>query len=610
MFNINHLLAIWIFILWHWLPLLALSLAPMLQWRFTQAVDFITHRAAELRPIHPRRPPPEPDSKPRRMSRLLIAACLLPISPCLSHHVDLQYQYSNMNANEFPLNPEHPEVPNADNDSLADMSLGGRPQAGRPSIDPDGIPPDGAFANVNKGRPRRISKKSTRGGVPRGWFNAPGGWQSFSGAQAEVHDDMGRPADEYDEDEDVDEEFDGGLDGEDDDEFGEEFESGTWKEAEFVANIMKGTISEAMKDAFAPILTKKTKVKPAAITTASGLGLKDDGLRGLDDLLKGKVKVSRYERGEGASKQKLISSLTEPLKLKFAVPDLLKLMDSNSGIDVAKMTLDTQAVIRGFADWAIGVDAWSCFQVPNGVSDFTNVSAVLSASSHTDLFQQYGTVSLEIVKSHQRFINTHCGDVEVESSHMALTVLEKSTEEGLLTRVTMAHHCMAMEDRGGVVFFKLLVDEIDKNTFESRQGLVMWITTFTIKNFDGEDVKTAFVRFKAVVLALGNDAPTDPCRILLLGMAQASNTDFRMTCQSQVGFLDSLMYREFLRSKNFSVGEELDQFGGVLVERYTSLLQAGKWDGLSHKFSAFRAMVPSGSDNKASQGKAQIQVLS
>jgi hypothetical protein len=86
-------------------------------------------------------------------------------------------------------------------------------------------------------------------------------------------------------------------------------------------------------------------------------------------------------------------------------------------------------------------------------------------------------------------------------------------------------------------------------------------------------------------------------------MAQASNTDFRMTCQSQVGFLDSLMYREFLRSKNFSVGEELDQFGGVLVERYTSLLQAGKWDGLSHKVSAFRAMVPSGSDNKASQGK-------
>jgi hypothetical protein len=356
-----------------------------------------------------------------------------------------------------------------------------------------------------------------------------------------------------------------------------------------MAELMATSIATGLKDALAPILTRKIKQTPSGVVTAAGVGVKTDGERSLEGVLQGKVKVSRYDRGEGASKEKLLTRLCEPLKHKFQAVDALKLMDPDSDVDVASMTLDMDTVIKCFTDWVISNDGWSLFQVPNGITDPTDLRSVLNASTHSNLLTEYNTISLSEIKAHQTFINTRCSDVEMETSNMTQTVLEASTEKSLLLRVNQKLKNLPTAERGGLVLFKLIMDEIHKCTFESKQALIDWLLTFSIKNFNGEDVKVALTRFKAVVLTLGSDSPSDPCRLLLKGMKQASSEEFQGTCTSQLGMLDTVMYKDWKRRECPSAVVELDILGDTLTERFTAISEKREWTGVSHKVGAFKA---------------------
>jgi hypothetical protein len=274
------------------------------------------------------------------------------------------------------------------------------PQAGRMSVDPDGFDPDGPVTTHPHRRtqalPRpgrhnpKVSSIPKGKGIPKSWrADDERAWKPYRNWQEEMHADFQAEDDVEDKDveEDEYEEY------EDDEGVSLTSSQRDAKERAELAELMATSIATGLKDALSPILNKKTKLKPSDVITPAGLGVKTDGARSLDDVLNGKVKISCYKRGEGASKEKLITRLCEPLKNKFRAVDALKLVDPDSDVDVASMTLDIDTVIKGFTDWVISNDGYALFQVPNGVQNPDDIRGILNATSHSNPIFSKSTAS-------------------------------------------------------------------------------------------------------------------------------------------------------------------------------------------------------------------------
>jgi hypothetical protein len=271
------------------------------------------------------------------------------------------------------------------------------PQAGRMSVDPDGFDPDGPVTTHPHRRtqalPRpgrhnpKVSSIPKGKGIPKSWrADDERAWKQYRNRQEEMHADF-QAEDDVEEEEVEEDEEDEYEEYEDDEGVSLTSSQRDAKERAELAELMATSIATGLKDALSPILSKKTKQKPSDVITPAGLGVKTDGARSLDDVLNGKVKISRYERGEGASKEKLITRLCEPLKKKFQAVDALKLLDPDSDVDVASMTLDIDTVIKGFTDWVISNDGHALFRFPTGFK-IQMISVVSSMHRLTPIFSK------------------------------------------------------------------------------------------------------------------------------------------------------------------------------------------------------------------------------
>jgi hypothetical protein len=96
--------------------------------------------------------------------------------------------------------------------------------------------------------------------------------------------------------------------------------------------------------------------------------------------------ISRYERGEGSAREKLIERLCVKLSQQFGITDYGQLLSHESDFDVAKMTLEIQGVIKSFAKFASKIDALDIFKIPNfSLSAYSNIRTVMGATSFTNL---------------------------------------------------------------------------------------------------------------------------------------------------------------------------------------------------------------------------------
>jgi hypothetical protein len=381
---------------------------------------------------------------------------------------------------------------------------------------------------------------------------------------------------------------------------------------------MKEEFGRMLKDGFAGALKEvfgrdEEKSKPPVmdrIETASGLAINVGGARTVQEMQRGRRVLSRFERGEGASKSKLIKRLCVKLAHDFQLTDYGKLMSPDSDFDVASMTVENQEVIDDFTKFATEVDALDIFKIPDiPISSYSDIRLVMAASSTSNLLEKPQDIPFEMVKRHQMFVNLECDPVEAESSDMCKDVLEKSTESTLRLRVKQIHENLPKAEQGGITFFKILMDEAYKSSFESKQGLIKWMKAFDVRNYDGENVSVATTHFKAVLKALGEHAPPEPVRIMLKGLSQASNKEFQTLCHTQTGILDTVFYKRQLLSDKTTPAQEVDEFATIVVGRYSSLNLDMEWSGLNHKGSVFKAsLVPAGTQGAfvADKPKAEL----
>lgn len=154
---------------------------------------------------------------------------------------------------------------------------------------------------------------------------------------------------------------------------------------------------------------------------------------------------------------------------------------------------------------------------------------------------------LDSVCQYMELINRDGSSVDVETSEWIQVKLEKSTETVLLQQVKQSLLELPIKRRGGITLWKLIVDAIKSHSFEYTQALQNFITNFDIRSIDGENVPVGTTRFKAAVSGLGSNVPNNAIYCYLLGMSKASNKEFKLLCNSRIGFVQSAWYKRLCR---------------------------------------------------------------
>ena len=143
-------------------------------------------------------------------------------------------------------------------------------------------------------------------------------------------------------------------------------------------------------------------------------------------------------------------------------------------------------------------------------------------------------------------------------------------------------------EQGGVVLAKLLLDRIDHRSFEGNQALLVFLSTFNICNFSGEDVSLATTRFKAAAHVLPKgDRSTDLVTFYLNGLAQASCSKFVLVVNAQIGFLSMPVAQDWASKFQNCLLQQLDEVANTCVAKYEMLRQTGEWSGANNKNSVF-----------------------
>ena len=124
------------------------------------------------------------------------------------------------------------------------------------------------------------------------------------------------------------------------------------------------------------------------------------------------------------------------------------------------------------------------------------------------------------------------------------------------------------------------------STFKPPQN---FITNFDIRNIDGENVPVGTTRFKAAVSVLGSAVPTNTVYCYLLGMSKASNEEFKLLCNSQLGFIQSSWYKKLYREA--SILTQLSEVGSTLADKYLALKTSNQWTGADNQGSVFRSAL-------------------
>ncbi|KAL3801556.1 hypothetical protein ACHAWO_001361 [Cyclotella atomus] len=309
-------------------------------------------------------------------------------------------------------------------------------------------------------------------------------------------------------------------------------------------------------------------------------------------LINNKVRVSRNNRGTDPDQK--VKTFTRwcgySLTHKLKQPDFSKLFSSSSDDDIGTAALSSQTAFDGAVDWFRQVDAHYLLQMPD-CDDLLDYQKLQRCSTSKDLtnVEVCRDTEFDSVCQYMELINRDGSAVDVETSEWIQVKLEKSIDTMLLQQVKQSLLELPIERRGGVVLWKLIVDAIESRGFEYIQALQNFITSFDIRTIDGENVPVGTTRFKAAVSGLGSNVPTNAVYCYLLGMSKASNEEFKLLCNSQIGFIQSAWYKKLYR--DVSILSQLSEVGSTLGDKYLALKTSNQWSGVNNLGSAFASAL-------------------
>jgi hypothetical protein len=283
-----------------------------------------------------------------------------------------------------------------------------------------------------------------------------------------------------------------------------------------------------------------------------------------------KEKAELFER---ASAKKLQTKFTM-MNLKIDDPD--KLVD----------TYNLLSAIDKMKENHIKYDMDDVFNIV--IPDPSNPYKVLKM---VDLYMEYGSIEVSDVATSNRFYSTMLRNPHGSISENLKTTLEyllNNMDENLVLKINETYLLYPVEECGGPLFFKLLMDLLQNNLAEAADYLVNVVKNLKISNFDGENVLKVVSLIRGAVKRLTNlkDArgqsalPTDLADHLLDVFQTSSVDDFNSLFKH---FRLQSKIASFRLKSGGSSGSTIDKILQFAKNQYHLMKSAGKWTRVDAK---------------------------
>jgi hypothetical protein len=235
--------------------------------------------------------------------------------------------------------------------------------------------------------------------------------------------------------------------------------------------------------------------------------------------------------------------------------------------------------MMGLLKWMASYDVGHILADTLNTQSFHDIEHV-ARQPRIDLRKQanYRSVSVEQMASYQQFIHERMSPTDIESSEWLFDVLQLSIESNLLLQLNQLHESYPEVQRGGVLFFKLLVDTLDANTFENVELYQDYIKDYKLSDTPNEDVGVSLSCFVAVHSMLDpRDVPSNIIRHMLNGQKHCAVKEYRDTVVGMLASVEGPLFDAYVQSMGGDYIKILHQFVTKLKTKFTSLQTSKKW---------------------------------
>jgi hypothetical protein len=218
--------------------------------------------------------------------------------------------------------------------------------------------------------------------------------------------------------------------------------------------------------------------------------------------------------------------------------------------------------------------------IPQGISSSFTPTCITSSTVWLHAIDDFDRLEDHHYSAWQEFILRHGTPVEIENDEWLEGTLLLSMEGTLRAEVESDLKGLPLTQCGALTMLCFIIKRLVVRNQEAWDALELYVRTFDIRNFPGENVPTACLKLKAVLSVLGDKTPSNAVRTILEGFAHASTDTFRDVCRSKIAMRSDSIYATLLAT--IPLQTQLSTMLNDLEQNYQQLISAKKWEGVGH----------------------------
>jgi hypothetical protein len=227
--------------------------------------------------------------------------------------------------------------------------------------------------------------------------------------------------------------------------------------------------------------------------------------------------------GTAGALRKHMDKIVDAIPTKFTFDQ-----ESLDQVDALGATYDVQVRIDDYGRRMRKYDIDSTFQILC-LKD-TEV-APTDATTCKDLLVEYESLTEEEVRQSNKLYRQYGNDWDIQNASLSENLLENSCEEELRLKVKERLDTIPVVERGGPLYFYIMVHKILSMSDDTIRMLTDRITNMNIKEVQGEDILKIVTIYRHTLKRLANvkKVPHDMLTKLLEGLQTTSVDDFNAT---------------------------------------------------------------------------------
>jgi hypothetical protein len=227
--------------------------------------------------------------------------------------------------------------------------------------------------------------------------------------------------------------------------------------------------------------------------------------------------------GTAGALRKHMDKIVDPIPTKFTFDQ-----ESLDQVDALGATYDVQVRIDDYGRRMRKYDADSTFQILC-LKDTETVPT--DTTTTKDLLTDYESITEEEVRKSNKLYRQYGTVWDVQNASLSENLLENSCDEELRLKVKERVDTIPVIERGGPLYFYIMVHKILSMSDDTIRLLTDRITNMNIKEVQGEDILKVVTIYRHTLKRLGNvkKVPHDMLTKLLEGLQTTSVDEFNAT---------------------------------------------------------------------------------